>query len=81
MVFGPVLQSLTQKKSNFAWGKAKLSQPARELSLAFPQAKLLFFFVKDCKAQAEISEMIQMEGFQSSFIKCKNQTLIQPPML
>ena len=43
------LQSLTQKKSNFAWGKAKLSQPARQLSFAFSEAKLLFFCVKDCR--------------------------------
>ena len=42
------LQSLTQKKSNFASEKAKLSCLAGWLSFALPQAKLLFFCVKDC---------------------------------
>ena len=37
------LQSLTQKKSNFAWEKAKLSCLAGWLSFALPKAKLLFF--------------------------------------
>ena len=45
-----LLQSLTQKKSNFAWVKAKLSCLAGWLSFALPQAKLLFFCVKDCSA-------------------------------
>ena len=47
---GPLLklQSLTQKKSNFASEKAKLSCLAGWLSFALPQAKLLFFYVKDC---------------------------------
>ena len=45
-----VLQSLTQKKSNFASEKAKLSCLAGWLSFALPQAKLLFFCVKDCRA-------------------------------
>ena len=44
-----VLQSLTQKESNFASEKAKLSCLAGWLSFALPQAKLLFFCVKDCK--------------------------------
>ena len=48
------LQSLTQKKSNFAWEKAKLSCLAGWLSFALPQAKLLFFCVKDCNAMPSL---------------------------
>ena len=38
-----------RRKVTLPWGKAKLSQPARQLSFAFSKAKLLFFCVKDCK--------------------------------
>ena len=51
------LQSLTQKKSNFASEKAKLSCLAGWLSFALPQAKLLFFCVKDCKILSKMCEM------------------------
>ena len=37
-----------RRKVTLPWGKAKLSQPARQLSFAFSEAKLLFFCVKDC---------------------------------
>ena len=54
----PSLQSLTQKKSNFASEKAKLSCLAGLLSFALPQAKLLFFCVKDCNTGQKIREDI-----------------------
>ena len=67
LVVSQKLQSLTQKKSNFARGKAKLSQPARQLSFAYPRAKLLFFCVKDCKVETLCFSDLQGSCYISRF--------------
>ena len=54
----PKLQSLTQKKSNFASEKAKLSCLAGWLSFALPRAKLLFFCVKDCSVLFQATSVL-----------------------
>ena len=65
-----VLQPLTQKKSNFAWGEAKLSEPARQLSFAFSEAKLLFFCVKGCKTCIDIPSQEGLSSSHASMIIC-----------
>ena len=53
-------QPLARYSSAAVWGKAKLSQPARQLSFAFSKAKLLFSCVKDCNVPRKLTDFCDL---------------------